>query len=94
MQVLEKEVTIFKEKLCNLEKRLNEVEELGDAISKLYNELAKMNTSLQVLVTEFNNTKLITLENQDNLKKIFEKPLTEYSSIKTGIVIGCVVFII
>lgn len=93
MENLETQVVIVKEKLCNLEKRMNEVEELSEAIAKLYNELSKMNTSLQVLVSEFNNNKGLTIQNQENIRKMIEKPVEEFSAIKTGVVIGFIVLI-
>ena len=93
MDILETKVVIIQEKLCNLEKRMNEVEELSEAIAKLYNELSKMNTSLQVLVSEFNNNKGLTIQNQENIKKMIEKPMTEFSAIKTGVVIGFIILV-
>lgn len=93
VDILETKVVIIQEKLCNLEKRMNEVEELSEAIAKLYNELSKMNTSLQVLVSEFNNNKGLTIQNQENIKKMIEKPMTEFSAIKTGVVIGFIILV-
>lgn len=93
MECIEEQVIIIKEKLVSLERRLNEVEELSFAITKLYNELSKMNTSLQVLVSEFDHNKVITIENQNNLRKIVEKPMNEFSIIKTGVLVSIIVLV-